>query len=206
MPNPFPSIISDPDLIVETPPPSESDEEVEVIRENINTDDIFESAQAPVENRDTPTAPLVVEPVVKEKKKRKPMTEEHKAKLKIAREKAMLSKKKNALERKELKELETKATVKQKATKKKELEEIVNEVPKPRPTAEIDPEIIEKAIAEALQKNEILRQRRKEKKKAERDEAIEKAKADEEIRKAIYPAKAYYGDNGFFSKNIYGLR
>ena len=203
MPNPFPSIISDPDLIVETPPASESDEEVEVIRENINTDDIFESAQAPLTNE---VAPLVVEPVVKEKKKRKPMTEEHKAKLKIAREKAMMTKKKNALERKELKELETKATVKQKATKKKELEDIVNDVPKPRPTAEIDPEIIEKAIAEALQKNEILRQRRKEKKKAERDEAIEKAKADEEIRKAIYPPKAYYGDNGFFSKNIYGLR
>ena len=97
MPNPFPSIISDPDLIVETPPASESDEEVEVIRENINTDDIFESAQAPLTNE---VAPLVVEPVVKEKKKRKPMTEEHKAKLKIAREKAMMSKKKNALERK----------------------------------------------------------------------------------------------------------
>ena len=62
------------------------------------------------------------------------------------------------------------------------------------------------AIAEALQKNEIMRQRRKEKKKADKDEAIEKAKAEEEIRKAIYPPGAYYGDNGFFSKNIYGLR
>jgi len=202
MPNPFPSIISDPDLIVETPPPSESDEEVEVIRENINTDDIFVKATAPVEKEQEP----VVQPVKPEKKKRKPMTEEHKAKLKLAREKAMASKKQKALERKELKELETKASVKQKATKKKELEDIVNDVPKPRPTADIDPTIIEKAIAEALQKNEILRQRRKEKKKAERDEAIEKAKAQEEIRKAIYPAKAYYGDNGFFAKNIYGLK
>ena len=112
MPNPFPSIISDPDLIVETPPPSESDEEPEIIRENINTDDIFVKATAPVEEP-------VVQPVVKEKKKRKPMTEEHKAKLKLAREKAMASKKQKALERKELKELETKASVKQKATKKK---------------------------------------------------------------------------------------
>jgi len=202
MPNPFPSIISDPDLIVETPPPSESDEEPEIIRENINTDDIFVKATAPVEKEQEP----VVQPVKPEKKKRKPMTEEHKAKLKLAREKAMASKKQKALERKELKELETKASVKQKATKKKELEDIVNDVPKPRPTADIDPTIIEKAIAEALQKNEIMRQRRKEKKKAERDEAIEKAKAQEEIRKAIYPAKAYYGDNGFFAKNIYGLK
>lgn len=202
MPNPFPSIISDPDLIVETPPPSESDEEPEIIRENINTDDIFVKATAPVEKEQEP----VVQPVKPEKKKRKPMTEEHKAKLKLAREKAMASKKQKAQERKELKELEKKASVKQKATKKKELEDIVNDVPKPRPTADIDPTIIEKAIAEALQKNEIMRQRRKEKKKAERDEAIEKAKAQEEIRKAIYPAKAYYGDNGFFAKNIYGLK
>ena len=200
MPNPFPSIISDPDLIIETPPPSDDEEEeVEVIRENINTDDIFVKATAPVEEP-------IVQPVVKEKKKRKPMSEEHKAKLKIAREKAMASKKQKALERKELKELETKANVKQKAVKKKELLDIVNDVPKPRPTADIDPTIIEKAIAEALEKNEIMRQRRKEKKKAERDEAIEKAKAQEEIRKAIYPAKSYYGDNGFFAKNIYGLK
>ena len=208
MPNPFPSIINDPDLILESPVESE-EEEIEVIRENINTDDIFEQAQAPVEPEPVPEKPAPapsVQPVVKEKKKRKPMTEEHKEKLKLAREKAMLAKKKNALERKELKELETQATVKKKATKKKELEDIVNDVPKPRPTAEIDPQIIEKAIAEALQKNEVLRQRRKEKKKAEKDEAIEKARADEEIRKAIYPAKAYYGDNGFFAKNIYGLR
>jgi len=204
MPNPFPSIISDPDLIIETPPPSDDEEEeIEVIRENINTDDIFVKATAPAEKKEPEP---VVQPVKPEKKKRKPMSEEHKAKLKLAREKAMASKKQKALERKELKELETQANVKQKATKKKELEDIVNDVPKPRPTADIDPTIIEKAIAEALEKNEIMRQRRKEKKKAERDEAIEKAKAQEEIRKAIYPAKSYYGDNGFFAKNIYGLK
>tara|TARA_R110002096_G_scaffold63699_1_gene156018 strand:+ start:2058 stop:2690 length:633 start_codon:yes stop_codon:yes gene_type:complete len=210
MPNPFPSIIKDPDLILESPVESEEEEIEVVIRENINTDDIFEQAQAPVEPEEPEPAPPAkapsVQPVVKEKKKRKPMTEEHKEKLKLAREKAMLAKKKNALERKELKELETKATVKKKATKKKELQDIVNDVPPPRPTAEIDPQIIETAIAEALQKNEIMRQRRKEKKKADKDEAIEKAKAEEEIRKAIYPPGAYYGDNGFFSKNIYGLR
>ena len=207
MPNPLPSIIKDPDLILESPVESEEEEIEVVVRENINTDDIFEQAQAPVEPEPVPPAQAPsVKPIVKEKKKRKPMTEEHKEKLKLAREKAMLAKKKNALERKELKELETKAIVKKKATKKKELEDIVNDVPPPRPTAEIDPQIIEKAIAEALQKNEIMRQRRKEKKKADKDEAIEKAKAEEEIRKAIYPPGAYYGDNGFFSKNIYGLR
>ena len=157
MSNILPDIVNDPDLIVETPPQSdtEDDEAVapEPVRENINTDEIFVKQKK--------TAEPVVAPVKKEKKPRKPMSEEHKAKLKAAREKAIASRKQKAQERKEMKELESKAEVKKKASKKKELEDIVNDVPPPRPKADIDPEIIQKAIDEALIKNEQLRQKRK---------------------------------------------
>jgi hypothetical protein len=193
----LPSIVNDPDLIVETPPQSDTEDEEEPVpvRENINTDEIF------VKQKKT-TEPVIA-PVKKEKKPRKPMSEEHKAKLKIAREKAIEARKQKAIERKELKELESKAEVKKKASKKKELEDIVNDVPPPRPKADIDPEIIQKAIDEALIKNEQMRQRRKAEKKAKIEEEVERRKAEEQIRQMVYPPKCYYGDQGFFSKNVF---
>jgi len=196
MSNILPEIVNDPDLIIETPPESEEEEEiVETIRENIDTDKIFVKQKK--------TAEPVVAPVKKEKKPRKPMSEEHKEKLKLAREKAVEARKKKAIERKELKELESKAEVKKKASKKKELEDIVNDVPPPRPKAEIDPDIIQKAIDEALLKNEQLRQRRKAEKKAKIEEEVARKKHEEAIKQLVYPPKAYYGDQGFFSKNVF---
>jgi len=196
MSNILPEIVNDPDLIIETPPESEEEEEiVETIRENIDTDEIFVKQKK--------TAEPVVAPVKKEKKPRKPMSEEHKEKLKLAREKAVEARKKKAIERKELKELESKAEVKKKASKKKELEDIVNDVPPPRPKAEIDPDIIQKAIDEALLKNEQLRQRRKAEKKAKIEEEVARKKHEEAIKQLVYPPKAYYGDQGFFSKNVF---
>jgi hypothetical protein len=194
MSNILPDIVNDPDLIVETPPQSdtEEDEPPEPVRENINTDEIFVKQKK--------TAEPVVAPV---KKPRKPMSEEHKAKLKAAREKAIASRKQKAQERKEMKELESKAEVKKKASKKKELEDIVNDVPPPRPKADIDPDIIQKAIDEALIKNEQLRQKRKAQKKAKMEEEVARRKAEEEIKQMVYPPKAYYGDSGFFSKNVF---
>ena len=200
MSNILPDIVNDPDLIIETPPQSDSEgeeeeEEVVIKKDNIDTNEIFVKQKA--------TTEPVVAPVKKEKKPRKPMSEEHKAKLKIAREKAMASRKQKAQERKELKELESKANQKKKASKKKELEDIVNDVPPPRPKADIDPDIIQKAIDETLIKNEQLRQKRKAEKKAKLKEDVERAKAEEEMRKMVYPPKAYYGDSGFFSKNVF---
>jgi len=194
MSNILPDIVNDPDLIVETPPQSdtEEDEPPEPVKENINTDEIF------VKQKKT-TEPVVA-PV---KKPRKPMSEEHKAKLKAAREKAIASRKQKAQERKEMKELESKAEVKKKASKKKELQDIVNDVPPPRPKADIDPDIIQKAIDEALIKNEQLRQKRKAQKKAKMEEEVARRKAEEEIKQMVYPPKAYYGDSGFFSKNVF---
>lgn len=197
MSNILPEIVNDPDLIIETPPQSdtEEDEPPEPVRENINTDEIFVKQKK--------TAEPVVAPVKKEKKPRKPMSEEHKEKLKIARQKAVEARKQKAIERKEMKELETKAEVKKKASKKKELEDIVNDVPPPRPKAEIDPDIIQRAIDEALMKNEMLRLKRKEEKKKMIEEEVARKKHEEQIKQLVYPPKAYYGDEGFFSKNVF---
>jgi len=196
MSNILPEIVNDPDLIIETPPQSDTeDDEPEPVRENINTDEIFVKQKK--------TAEPVVAPVKKEKKPRKPMSEEHKEKLKLARQKAVEARKQKAIERKEMKELETKAEVKKKASKKKELEDIVNDVPPPRPKAEIDPDIIQKAIDEALMKNEALRQMRKAEKKAKIEEEVARKKHEEQIKQLVYPPKAYYGDQGFFSKNVF---
>ena len=89
------------------------------------------------------------------------------------------------------------------------MENIVNDVP-PEPVkpvevkADIDPNIIQKAIDDALLKSEMARQERKRIKKANLDEQVRKAKAEEEIKKMVYPPqKIYYGDPGFYSKNLF---
>lgn len=73
--------------------------------------------EEPIEKEDKP----IKTDKVKTKKKRPPMTEEHKEKLKKAREKALETRRKNAREKKELKEL-------QKLKKQKELEDLRAEV------------------------------------------------------------------------------
>jgi len=165
--------------------------DVEVV-DHISQDDIFVKPKSKVKAVKTDTAP-VVEPV---KKQKKVISEEHKAKMKAGREK-------KKRERLEMNQLERKATTKLKEKKKKEYEDILNDVPKPRPTAEIDPNVIQKAIDEAITKHETLRQQRKAAKRAALDEAVQKKKVEEEIRSALYPAKLYHTDSGFYSKHIF---
>ena len=66
--------------------------------------------------------------VVGEKKPRKPMSEEHKQKLALAREKAMAVRKANAEEKKQMKEIENQTNQLKKIKKVKELEELKDEV------------------------------------------------------------------------------
>ena len=88
------------------------------------------------------------------------------------------------------------------------MENIVNDIPEQvTPVkAEIDDSIIQKAIEDALVKQEMMRQERKRIKKQKQDEEIQKAKAQEVIRQAVYPAKLYAGDMGFASKHIYNFQ
>jgi len=145
-----------------------------------------------------PVVEPVVEPVKPVKKKRV-MTEEHKAKMREAR-------KAKQLERQQMNVLERKANTKLQEKKKKELEDILNDVPPPKPTAEIDPNIIQKAIDDAIYKHESLRQQRKAAKKAALDEAVEKKRVEEQIKSALYPPKLYHTDEGFYSKHIFNTR
>ena len=204
----LPSIISDPELTVESDEDLLApDENVQVeIKENVDTDDVFDRPKKPKkEQTDTTIKPI------KSGKQRKPMSEEHKAKLALAREKAVQARRIKAEEKKKIKELENQVKAKQKVQKIKEMENIVNDVvelkPEPKPVkAEIDETVIQKAIEEALTKNEMMRQKRKQEKRQKEDEAIRVAKAQEEIRKAVYPAKLYAGDQGFASKYIYNFQ
>jgi len=122
----------------------------------------------------------------KQKKPRKPMSEEHKAKLALARQKAMAVRKAKAEERKAMKEVETKTKQlrqKKKIKEMKELEEEVSEKPKPvkvsapaYPVSTITKKDLEDAQFEAISKYETLRKARKEEKR--KQQAIEKSKKD----------------------------
>lgn len=200
----LPEIVNDPDLIVESEEeaiPEELDIKMEV--RDIDTEEVFEK------KRKTNTTEPVIKPVKKEPKPKRQMSEAHKAKLAIARQKAVESRRKKAEEKKKMKELESKVNAKQKQQKIKEMEDIVNDVPPeatPPVKAEIDESIIQKAIEEALTKQEIMRQERKRIKKQKQDEEIKKAKAQEVIRQAVYPPKLYAGDQGFASKHIFNFQ
>lgn len=130
--------------------------------------------------------PVEATPKPKQKKARKPMSEEHKAKLALARQKAMAVRKAKAEERKAMKEVETKTKQlrqKKKIKEMKELEEEVNEsIPPPKksapdyPASMITKKDLEEAQFEAISKYETLRKARKEEKR--KQQAIEKSKKD----------------------------
>jgi len=196
----LPEIVNDTDLIIETDEEDEllAPDVTEVVRE-IDTDDVFEKPK----KKDTSTK---IVPVKKEAKPKRQLSESHKAKLAAAREKAIQVRRERAAEKKKLAELESKVNEKQKVKKIKEMEDIVNDVPPPKPKADIDESVIQRAIEEALTRQEMARQKRKQEKKNKLDEEIAKAKAQEVIRQAIYPPKLYAGDQGFASKYIYNFQ
>lgn len=118
--------------------------------------------------------------VVGEKKPRKPMSEEHKQKLALAREKAMAVRKAKAQEKKQMKEIENQTNELKKKKKVKELEELKDEVEsktiekvqKVQVHSGITKEDLEQAQYDAIVKYETLRKQRKaEKKRQEQLEA-----------------------------------
>ncbi len=195
----LPEIVNDPDLIVETDEEEEllAPDVTEVVRE-IDTEDVFEKPKK--------KSSTTIVPVKKEAKPKRQMSEAHKAKLAAAREKALATRRANAAEKKKVKDLENKVNEKQKVEKIKKLEDTLNDVPPPKQKAEIDETVIQKAIEEALTRQEMARQKRKQAKKDKLEEEIAKAKAQEVIRQAVYPSKLYAGDQGFASKHIYNFQ
>ena len=92
----LPEIVNDPDLIIETDEEDEllAPDVTEVVRE-IDTDDVFERPK-----KNTATTKIV--PVKKEAKPKRQLSEAHKEKLKLAREKAIQVRRERAAGKKEI--------------------------------------------------------------------------------------------------------
>ncbi len=170
-------------------------------REDMNVNEIFNMPEALVEPQE-PQANVKLTKKGKPRKKRPPMSEEHKAKLALAREKAMEARKKKAQEKKENKalELEEKELLKkQKVKRVKQLKEEVDE------GSILDPSIsnskkeqsftkkdLEEAQLQAIMNYEKIRKSRK----AEKQERLKKEKEEEafkaQLRRAVAPPQKEY--------------
>tara|TARA_Y100001937_G_scaffold117036_1_gene169818 strand:- start:3873 stop:4628 length:756 start_codon:yes stop_codon:yes gene_type:complete len=131
-----------------------------------------------------------------QKKKRKPMSEAHKAKLALARQKANEARSKKAIERKKMQEIERQTKELQKKKKEKDLEELKEQVEKPvskkvetqQNNSTISKEDIEKIQLDAIMKYETLRKarkaekREKEKLEAQQNELLRKINPQQQQR------------------------
>jgi len=170
-----------------------------VEKEKINERDIFDNIYNEVADEETGEVNpnFIYEKPVKQKvkKPRKPMSEEHKQKLALAREKAMAVRKANAEEKKKMKALDNEEKELLKAQKvkkvqklKKEVEEPIEEVvQKPQQISGITKKDLEDAQFDAIVKYETLRKQRKAEKK--QAEAIEQSK--QELLRKITPQQEY---------------
>ena len=149
----------------------------------------------------------------KPRKKRKPLTEEHKAKLAQARLKATAARRRKAAEKKELKEMEKKEKEllkKQKLKKLNELEKSLGETPseikvekpveeksvaeKPKPKTPqslFSQADLDEAVFNGISAYEKVRKERKAKKKQEEAKAQEQEKVKQTLINAIAPKKVY---------------
>jgi len=138
-----------------------------------------------------------IKPMVKEKKKRKPMSEEHKAKLALAREKAMIARKAKAEERKKMKELDNQEKELLKQQKVKKVQKLKKEVEEPEPemtqmTQKVSNSItrkdLEEAQYDAIVKYETLRKQRK----AEKKKVQEQERQKQELMNKLKPQQSGY--------------
>ena len=189
-----------------------------VEKEQINENDIFDNIENDTNEETGESNPnfiyekIVVdkpEPVVekpkpvkqtKQKKPRKAMTAEHKAKLALAREKAMIVRKQKAEERKKMKALEKEEKELLKQQKVKKVAKLKKEVeePEPEPQPEIKQKIstsnitrkdLEEAQFDAIVRYETLRKQRKAEKKQQ--QALEQSK--QELMSKLKPQEYGYG-------------
>ena len=161
-------------------------------KEEINRKELFD---VPADEPETPKP-------VKVKKPRKPMSEAHKAKLALAREKAMLSRKAKAEERKKMKELENEEKELLKTQKVKRVQKLKAEVNDEKPEETTTPtkttgltrKDLEEAQLEAIMKYEAIRKQRKEEKKQAKIIEEGKAKMLNQINRATGGVSYRYRD------------
>jgi hypothetical protein len=163
-------------------------------RDDMNINEIFNLPES------VPQEPVKLTKKGKPRKKRPPMSEEHKAKLALAREKAMLARKKKAQEKKENKalELEEKELLKKQKVKrvKKLKEEVEEDTPlKPPPEIKKEPTFtkkdLEEAQLQAIMNYEKIRKSRKEEKRIKQEKEREQEALKAQIRRAVAPPQEY---------------
>jgi len=159
-------------------------------REDMNVNDIFnlpENAEVKLTKKGKP------------RKQRPPMTEEHKEKLKVAREKAMASRIAKAKERKENIELEKQEKELLKAQKVKRVQKLKEEVAD-EPIKEIKKEPIftkkdlEDAQLQAIMNYEKIRKSRKAEKEERKKKEAEEEALRNQLRRAVAPPKPEYNN------------
>ena len=146
-----------------------------------------------------------------EKKPRKPMSAEHKAKLAVAREKAMESRKSKAIERKKMKELENEEKELLKTQKVKRVQKLKEEVNDEKPvetttptkTTGLSKKDLEDAQLEAIMKYEAIRKQRKEEKKQAKIIEEGKQKMLNQINRATGGVSYRYRDGSNRFDNCY---
>lgn len=191
-----------------------SDEVMDSLIEQVK--EVDETPPEPIDNifEDPPSLTKSGKP----RKKRKPLSEEHKAKLAQARIKATASRRRKAAEKKELKDMEKKEKEllkKQKLKKLNELEKSLGETPseikveKPveeKPVVE-KPVVVDKgpkpqqglfskadldeAVFNGISAYEKVRKQRKSVKKQEEAKALEQQKVKQTLMNAITPKRPY---------------
>tara|TARA_R110000765_G_scaffold12382_1_gene38295 strand:- start:488 stop:1159 length:672 start_codon:yes stop_codon:yes gene_type:complete len=195
-----------PNFIHEEDPPSDIEDNIQDVmaevkheKDELDLDDVF------VKER-----PKVTEKLTKKgvpRKKRPPMSDAHKEKLKFAREKAMISRKKNAAARAEAKSLdkeEKELLTKQKVKRVKKLKEEVEESDEPKilaikePSQSFSKKDLEDAQLEAIVRYETMRKERKKVKQAKLvEDKVEKDFRDQ-LRRAVTPTKPFNPYSGCY--------
>lgn len=176
-------------------------------RDDMNVNEIFNMPEnhSPINAQGTESvAPLENVKLTKKgkpRKKRPPMTEEHKEKLKAARVKAMAARKAKAVERKESKALEKEEKEllkKQKVKRVRALKEEVEDDVEPKPIKDIVKEQtftkqdLEDAQLNAIMNYEKIRKSRKEKKKIDQEKNKEQEAIRNQLRRAVAPPQEEY--------------
>ena len=161
------------------------DDNIAVMPDEVKEDLLLDSMESQVE----------YVPKEKVKKKRKPMSEEHKAKLAFAREKAFASKRANAIERKKIKDLESEEKELVKLQRVKRVQKLKAEVEEDEPAPKsyapstvgmsgLSKKDLEESQLDAIMKYDAMRKERKAVKKQEQMVNAEKDKMLKNIQRA----------------------
>ena len=158
--------------------------------ESMDSSEIFESISEI--NKETKVRDPKLTKSGKPRKKRPPMSAEHKEKLKIAREKALEVRRANSKAKKEDKELikkEKQLLRKQKEQTVQKLEKDTNDYSDSKPAPQKKEINIEEAVLNGITQYEIIRKQRKKEKNENNKKLQESQQIKDQLSRAIAPKK-----------------